>query len=529
MSPERGQAFTKAALDDFVEETLEILSNLKGGSQRAAPGKNFLERVEIGLHTIKGNAAAFGFQDLASTASRLLDGLRLKTSTARGSFDLRGVSEFAERAEQYLDRVKDGDVPASGFFEARGGVRRASGSQIAAPVPEPNRSDVSWEKDIEEILASAPVVNPSLDGLTQIAADAPAKPLPQPEREEPKVQRAPVKQAAASPAAPALRGEASRDPTAAEAGLGTGAAGYAFEAALAYETVRTLALQYKSDPRLSSLAGDLAEFLRSFVKWGGEARGTPLVTYIKEALEWAEGFAGTAGRQLHHEVTGTNVTVLPGVGHLLRELVKEVFRALLPTSARNGGQAVAKAALHATPGYCTVRLSGLTNSQRTSARLQLYAIQERVEKIGVIVTQGERNEVLIDVPDNLNSLEVLVLEAGGSYIGIPWHRVVAVEETRKLEAALKGDGWLETAGEKIPIVDLTRDMTRGGGTGQDGSSIVVLRSEGRKQGARVNKVLERREMPVQVASHADWQSDVIGLCLSPSDFRCMPLLRWSLR
>ena len=44
--------------------------------------------------------------------------------------------------------------------------------------------------------------------------------------------------------------------------LSVGAVGYAFEAALAFETVRNLALHYKYDPRFSSLISNLSRFVR---------------------------------------------------------------------------------------------------------------------------------------------------------------------------------------------------------------------------------------------------------------------------
>jgi hypothetical protein len=67
------------------------------------------------------------------------------------------------------------------------------------------------------------------------------------------------------------------------------------------------------------------------------------------------------------------------------------------------------------------------------------------------------------------------------------------------------------------------------GAAEKERAIVILRTECGKQGVLVDKVLDRQEMPIQVSAHADWQSDVIGICVVPTDFRCMPLLRWSLR
>jgi hypothetical protein len=86
-----------------------------------------------------------------------------------------------------------------------------------------------------------------------------------------------------------------------------------------------------------------------------------------------------------------------------------------------------------------------------------------------------------------------------------------------------GSSWFELNGEKIGMVDLTE-----GGSPARPAPVVVLRSEAGKLAIKVDAVLEREEMPLQIASHADWQSEVLGICISPTDFRCIPLLRWSL-
>jgi hypothetical protein len=510
---------SKTALSEFIDETLSILDALKVASRAmlASPRRNdAAERVELGLHTIKGNAAAFEFEDLSATAGALLDLVR--DAGAGAAAEVGRILEFSARAEQYLDRVRDGDAPPPGFFTSIFEGKRAVTGQKStvrkraetAPPPAPSSRD-RWENEVDEILRGAPAVSPRIEAISRVAAGTPVEPGDGGKPE---------------PAPPPPGGVAEPEDR-----LRSGAAGYAFEAALAFETVKTLATQYKADPRLSGLISGLAEFFKSFGKWGTEARSVPISSYLAEALEWAARFAESLGKKLHSEIHAEGALVLPGVGSLIRELVKEVLRSLVPAPARGAPTAIqARVAVQRAPGYFTLRISGLSQLQRTSSRLQLYSIQERVEKTGIMIGHGEMGgEILIDVPDNLGSIEVLVLQARNARVGVPWHRVTALEESWTLETGLRGDGWAEIRGEKVSVVDLTAGGSQPGKGQEKGAAIVVLRTESGKQGVLVDRILERQEMPIQVAAHADWQSDVIGLCIAPADFKCMPLLRWSLR
>ena len=508
---------SNTALSEFIDETLSILDALKVASRAmlASPTrKDAGERVELGLHTIKGNAAAFEFQDLSATASALLDLVRRKDGGGP-ILEIGRLMEFAGRAEQYLDRVREGDPPPPGFFAGILEGKRPTASQKstakrrAEPAPPPPSQDV-WEDEVKNILAKAPAVKPKIS-MAAVAAEDDSKP-----EGGPQSLPLPVKESGGS-----------------DERLQSGAAGYAFEAALAFETVKTLATQYKSDPRLSGLIAGLTEFFKSFGKWGAEARAVPIASYLADALEAAARFAASLRKKLHSEVYAEGALVLPGVGDLLRELVREILHSLLPALARGGSTSLhARVAVQPAPGYFTLRISGFSQLQRTSSKLQLYSIQERVERAGIMVSHGEAGgEILIDVPDNLGSIQVLVLQARNTRVGVPWHRVLALEEARVLESGLRGDGWVEVRGEKVSVVDLTagaRDPATQRGADK-GPAIVVLRTESGKQGVLVDRVLEREEMPIQVSAHADWQSDVIGLCISPKDFKCLPLLRWSLR
>jgi hypothetical protein len=508
---------SKTALSEFIDETLSILDALKAASRALLSSptmKDARERVELGLHTIKGNAAAFEFLDLSETAAELLDLVRGKDPVP----EVGRILEFAGRAETYLDRVRDGDPPPPGSFHGlldgrKRGSEQKSSARRRADAAAPGVQDL-WEDEVREILAQAPAVKPRLEMVPRTAAPAAKKPQ--------------KSEAAPKPAPPAAETTAG-----AEDRLRSGAAGYAFEAALAFETVKNLATQYKADPRLCGLIQGLTEFFKSFGKWGTEARSVPAAGYLAEALESAAQFAGSLGKKLVHEVHAEGTLVLPGVGDLLREVVKEIFRALLPAPARGGPASIqARVAVQQSPGYITLRLSGLAQLQRTSSRLQLFSIQERVERTGIIIGHGEAGgEILIDIPDNLGSIEVLVLQARNTRVGVPWHRVMLLEEARALETGLRGDGWMEVRGEKVNVVDLTAGGRQPAGEKgpEKRPAVVVLRTESGKQGVLVDRVLERQEMPIQVSAHADWQSDVIGLCISPTDFRCVPLLRWSLR
>ena len=496
----------KVAPRDFIDETLLALGAIQAAITANEGGQGGKESLERGLHKIQVSAVAHGFAELAEAAGTWLDLVRqpgLPGSRA-GAADTDELLEFTAKAEELLALARAGNATEGKFFPPP----RRSGKAEPGPGRSCREERSGGElDDIEAFLAAVPCTSTGDDAgvprmlsvRTTIQGSSPETSLAPATGER-------------SPGVP--------DGCGTENLLSIGAVGYAFEAALAFETVRNLALHYKYDPRFSSLIANLSEFFKSFGRWGIEARAVPIGDFLKEVIVWCEKHA--AGRKLSCEVEGKSFSVLPGVGRLLRGILKDLIRRLLPTGDRGGSSVTLLFSIESNPGYFTLRLAGLpAGSQRTSTRLHLYSIQERVEKVGIVVSQGESsNEILIDIPENLQSLDVQILRWGESVVGVPAHRVISIQET--MGAGLHGNGWFELHGEKIPMIDLTEGVSPGRPI-----PVIVLRGEAGKLAVKVDAVLEREEMPLQIASHADWQSEVLGICISPTDFRCVPLLRWS--
>jgi HPt (histidine-containing phosphotransfer) domain-containing protein len=156
---EQVEMASNAALSEFIDETLSILDALKVASRAMLAGpvrKDAGERVELGLHTIKGNAAAFEFQDLSATASALLDLVRRKDGKGP-ILEIGRLMEFAGRAEQYFDRVRT----ASAAPLLRGD------SQGKSP---------AWRKSAKRRVAQPSTFLPGCREVTGISAKVPAVP-----------------------------------------------------------------------------------------------------------------------------------------------------------------------------------------------------------------------------------------------------------------------------------------------------------------------------------------------------------------
>ena len=504
----------KVAPTDFIDETLLALGAIQSAITGKRGGRDGKESLERGLHSIQASAAAHAFSELAEVAGVWLELVREPDlpGSHTGAADADQLLQFTARAEELLALARDGKAPEAKFFQSPRG-KTEPGSRSKSGKAEEKSGGGPLDPDIEAMLSAAPCSSPGMEtAAPRMMSMRTSSPASSQEK----------------PSLTATAGERRSDEphpelSAIEKLLSSGAVGYAFEAALAFETVRNLSLHYKYDPRFSALIAKLSEFFKSFGRWAVEARSVPIGEFLKEVIAWCEKHADSAGRKLSCEVEGKSFAVLPGVGRLVRGILKEILRRMLPAGDRGGSPLTILFSIEPSPGYFTLRLAGLPSGvQRTSTKLHLYSIQERVEKVGIVVSQGESGgDILIDVPENLQSLEVQILRWGESVVGVPAHRVISIQEG--MGGGVHGSSWFELNGEKVGMVDLTE-----GGSPARPAPVVVLRSEAGKLAVKVDAVLEREEMPLQIASHADWQSEVLGICISPTDFRCIPLLRWSL-
>ena len=127
--------------DEFIGETLDILTDLcrscseLRGDGNTEDGGQSLQR---GLHTIKGNAPAFGFDEFGEVASALLEKVNELESGAQQEGESLAplVLEFVTRSRQYLGLVRNGR--SRPFF---GGVFKSLTDKLAAPEHRPSDTE----------------------------------------------------------------------------------------------------------------------------------------------------------------------------------------------------------------------------------------------------------------------------------------------------------------------------------------------------------------------------------------------------
>ena len=106
---------------ELLEECFELLDQMSAAcaaGQTPAAFRQGLDDLERGLHTIKGNSAAFGFDELSAASDRTLEWLR----TARRSSgtileraeDIQLVARFLGALRQYLEILNHGERPPPG-------------------------------------------------------------------------------------------------------------------------------------------------------------------------------------------------------------------------------------------------------------------------------------------------------------------------------------------------------------------------------------------------------------------------------
>ena len=169
---------------EFVEEGRELVDRLR--SALAEPNPAWAD-VLLVLHTFKGNANAFGHEAFSVAATELHDRVRQSEESGDGWLRSDGNSlchEFAEVAIQALEEcARTGDISGE-RFESFLRVFRGEGIELAwrKPTTRPpaetassaggGRKATSMGNDslnVEEMLASAPAVEPRVDAIIALA------------------------------------------------------------------------------------------------------------------------------------------------------------------------------------------------------------------------------------------------------------------------------------------------------------------------------------------------------------------------
>ncbi|HVR74128.1 MAG TPA: chemotaxis protein CheW [Planctomycetota bacterium] len=573
---------SQQAVGEFLAETSEILDGMAAscaGGEDSARFRSALKNIEMGLHTIKGNAASYGFAEFSQAASETLACLQGGKETSRRDTakpqSTKLVLAFVSRSREYVDLIKEGSPVRAGYFlsifeecsRSDGSRRKEAGGAKPSPGAKsrPGSAD-GWEQEVTAILAKAPPVTPRIEGIVRIAfgklnelEEEAAKKAAAPQVAEDcrasagaEGPKAPAGAEVARAAPPAGTGQSSasrressepvsRHPAAgsmrraitktqaASVTEASRAHGYAFEAVHAAAALRGLSAQCKADQKLGTLLSTASEILENFYNWSVEARSVRIGDTLRECIASAEKAAGPGAPKITAEIRGAATAVRPGAAQIVETWLGEVLRGAISAPSRRGSQTLnATISVESAPSEVSVRVFGLQGFHLARAKLQLHVLQHHLDKCGVTIARGRvENEAVITVPSDLDSLEVLVVRAGENLLAIPSHRVESIQDVpRGTEGLPRDEGHISLGGEKLQLLDLS-----GPGSAQATArpasapgSIVIIRTDRGRQAIKVDQLFERQEMIAAVSGYTEAQKGYVGLSLAVKGTQCMPLL-----
>ena len=178
---ERFDPAVEIRIDDFIDETLDILADLCrycDELRQGAPVDEISATIARGLHTIKGNAQLFGFSDFSYVAARLLKLIQSPTE-GRSAEAATPILEFVTRSRQFLVLVREGGAKPSGFFdqilqtlddytvESGGEVDQESFLSQRESVSDDAKKNA--EEELTDFVVEPPLVNPNLSQLSCVA------------------------------------------------------------------------------------------------------------------------------------------------------------------------------------------------------------------------------------------------------------------------------------------------------------------------------------------------------------------------
>jgi len=496
-----------AAVGEFLDETWEILDSLQAAcAEGQGPGafKDHLKTIERNLHTIKGNAAAFGFDELSSAAARTLDWLRAELRVPGKEIvrpeDLPPVLKFTAQLRQYLAILDPEALPPAGFWAE---------SPASTPAPKSGEAP-DWEAGVKEILSSAPPVTPQIDTIVWSA-----------------IQK--LSQKGSQEAVEPAHGECLSAP-AAKASAGSLSASavhaYAFEAAVKASWLRRMGEKCQSNRGLEAAVCELAELLATFGRWSVESRLAPLSSFLASTAAAGEAKPSPAKPRHRVELSGCEIPVLPLAGRLIDSLLDEMLRADSAPAARDSDTpAPVRLAALRDGDSIKVDILGLGGLEWTPAKLHMDLLRQRLERCGVSIHRADEADgkscISISVPYPFDGMEVLVVQAGSDRIGLPCHRVVAVLDPPDDQQPIRCDGgWLEALGERFQLLDLTASSE----PAAQGDAFVLLRTDKVRRALKVDKVLRREVMTVTSPGQDALPGAAFGLCLSIEQLEWLPFL-----
>ncbi len=500
------------SVDEFLEETQDILTDLGRGCTEIRAGGDARElrpRLELGLHTIKGNASAFEFHDLAGVASDLLELVRRRAdaSDANDPWEVALLMEFITRTRRYVGFARDGKERPDGYFD---GLQRAVGESLetgAAPArKEAPASDP--HVDLRKILARAPKVHPDISELSRLASmklgamsspndgegssERPPARAPSQEKSAP-TERAP--RAAPAPAAArnstARAGSAPRTKTPAtssapaSADLAERSTPQTSRPRLASdEETRTdaaalppsLPSDFDSDARaqLDALAAPLAASLdlaRTIGRASDATEKDRVAERLVEALEQMHRrVADARGVRLREilsslrsesgkaiAIEGDTGTVDPLVAELVRRICETALAAVSLTARELGIDVELRLGIDRDSQRHSVHIRGVRLPRGPASNLRLFPIRRRLQDFGgSIEVDTENASVTLSLPNDLCQLTVVEVRAGQRTAGIPRHCVLG--HLPESSCPIAGQGSERTCtyeGRETRLFDLT--------------------------------------------------------------------------
>lgn len=578
---------------EFVEEALEIIRDMGAACSSIHSAKNpeeLLEIIERGLHTIKGNASALGFEQYSKAAKVVLDIFRETKKNndlnVPSQFVIGLVFRFVTISHQFLFLTRNFHNPTSDFFKEIFDSAFDKGneeSNVSEVKKEENTSLVAefptevpeWEAEVKAILDTAPLVMPDVQALLQMATDELAKIQSKSKEPNNKTQLVIPKTVLQRPSNQVFTSQSENSETKPlrnekippnTASIATNLEspkkveksdtekelvdfdgsssslvyGFGFESWCIYQSIKSL---IKSDEekisQIEQFWPQVAEFLTIFSQWALNSHKVSFAYFLKDAATWGEQLAKSYERTIKIQVVGEDVTVLPAVGDLINNLIKEVLYLAMPMQGKDWefqSETTISLKAEVKSGCVIVRVGGFPYVQRTTTKkLRLYSLSELLENIGGRISQDqEQNQIVIEVRDkNLYSLPVLIVRMGRTLVGIPGHRVLHVRAWKISDDVFENipNRCIEYNGKKVKVLNLDKgnSTVSTGESSELPASVLILNTDMGQRALIVNKIIYCHEMLVKPADRISTDEDIVGFCISLNENKLIPLLGPSLR
>lgn len=580
---ERFDPAVEIRIDDFIDEALDILTDLCrycGELRQGAPVDEVSTTIALGLHTIKGNAQSVGFSDFSYVAARLL---KLIQSSCRQPTEDRSaevvalILEFVTSSRQFLVLVREGETKPSGFFDQ---ILRTlddytveSGGEVDQESFPSQRESVSddakknAEEELTDIVVEAPPVNPNLNQLSRVAAqplglkaarkssesvldpeNPPGRACENTPRERTgttlKTQYKSGGQDEILAGVPIVderrretlstEGRASTTPQEMPQSLSRGAAqarlkssllsGFALEAITLGKELDDISERLGEHSGIAPPLAAVREFVARFSGWALDSRPAAISDYLDGC---AEELKKESAVDLSIELAHSGVSVFPLVGEFVRDTVLKLLRGLSVAHKEQGNarfSCTVDASEH--KDGLTVKLTGVSFPQGPAARLRVYPLRARLEALGggISVSENSRS-VVVEIP-RLLQLEVLVVQAGCDYVGIPKHRVAEVSEIDRSKLVCTSSACsYEHAGQLVSMLDLTGAILSNSGSREDVECrLIHLHSDAKRQGLLVDSVIESQEMMMLPQVRGRDGGDILGFAFSVKEQKRIPVL-----